>query len=486
MKKKLILAAFYIMSFSSLFAEDYSVRFGFIGNSITIGTGLSNPEIECYPSQIGLLLKEKYGDTCQIANFAVSGRTMLKKGDFPIWNEVSFQKALNYAPDICFIMLGTNDSKPQNWDIYGHEFAKDYQSMIDTFLKRNPSTKFIMCLPPPAFAVQWGIRDNIIKNSIIPIIDSLAKVNHALVIDFYNTLLDSSYLFPDAIHPDARGAKVMAKIAADEIIKSDIIHQIDSGYTFVTSFESIPSGDLRAGDTLTLSWTTIRANQVFLNGQEVEKNGSIKLTPKDNTTYVLFASGNKNNDSLIINQKVYWPILSKILFFVDKSPIRHSDTVTLTARYYDQKKKLMKDTVIDVQWTLPMGGGRLIDKSANQIKFIADSVGKILIRCQFDTVFYETKLSVAPGTNVISGKFVNIQIYPNPANNQIFIQLPQNTSDALNIQIFNLKGQLLYSSIYRLNNANSFSIQLPTLISGNYILNISSRIMNYQQKITIK
>ncbi len=91
------------------------VRFGFIGNSISRGTGLSNPQKECYPSQIGLLLSQKFGDTCTLKNFAVSNRTILKHGDFPIWNEPDFVKSLNYAPDVLFVMLGTNDSKPQNW-----------------------------------------------------------------------------------------------------------------------------------------------------------------------------------------------------------------------------------------------------------------------------------------------------------------------------------------------------------------------------------
>lgn len=29
-------------------------------------------------------------------------------------------------PEICVILLGTNDTKPQNWDVYGHEFIDDY------------------------------------------------------------------------------------------------------------------------------------------------------------------------------------------------------------------------------------------------------------------------------------------------------------------------------------------------------------------------
>lgn len=187
----------YIILFISLFsgmsgfAQDYHVRIGFIGNSITIGSGLPNAQRDCYPSQFTRMLKETYGDTCIVENFAVSGRTMLKHGDFPIWNESSFKNAWDFAPDIFFISLGTNDSKPYNWDIYGNEFIGDYISMIDTFKVRNPHTRFIICYPAPAFAVVYDIRNSVILNNVIPTVDSVLAKTDAILLDFYHPLLNS-------------------------------------------------------------------------------------------------------------------------------------------------------------------------------------------------------------------------------------------------------------------------------------------------------
>jgi acyl-CoA thioesterase-1 len=209
-----------------VYSQNHQVRIAFVGNSITIGTGLPNPEEDCYPSQFADMLDGVYGDICVVRNFAVSGRTMLKNGDYPIWDENSFTDCWNFAPDICFILLGTNDSKPQNWDVYGDEFIDDYLSMIDTFKVRNALAKFIVCYPPPAYEVVYNIRDSVILHGVIPAIDSVLNKTDAELLDFYNPLLDSVYLFPDMIHPDMVGAGVMAEMVFNKFIDLDIMHGV--------------------------------------------------------------------------------------------------------------------------------------------------------------------------------------------------------------------------------------------------------------------
>ena len=55
------------------------------------------------------------GPGYEARNYGVSGRTLLKKGDFPYWNENAYRQSREWNPDIVVIQLGTNDSKPQNW-----------------------------------------------------------------------------------------------------------------------------------------------------------------------------------------------------------------------------------------------------------------------------------------------------------------------------------------------------------------------------------
>ena len=69
------------------------------------------------------------GDGYQVRNYGVSGRTLLKKGDFPYWNESFYRQSRDWNPDIVVIQLGTNDSKPQNWR-YGTNYVADWFFLV--------------------------------------------------------------------------------------------------------------------------------------------------------------------------------------------------------------------------------------------------------------------------------------------------------------------------------------------------------------------
>ncbi|RQW07990.1 hypothetical protein EH222_06255, partial [candidate division KSB1 bacterium] len=151
---------------------------------------------------------------------------MLKRGDYPLWVEPEFKAAIDMAPDVVIILLGTNDSKPYNW-IYKDEFIPDYIAMIDTFRTVNADVQIYACLPPPAFAVQWDIRDSVITADIIPMILQIADSMQVETIDFYQPLVDSNALFPDNIHPNAEGAWEMAKIVYNTMTGKSIAEMQD-------------------------------------------------------------------------------------------------------------------------------------------------------------------------------------------------------------------------------------------------------------------
>lgn len=182
------------------------IRVACIGDSITEGAGVDVPTLNAYPVVLGRLLGTNY----QTRNYGVGGRTLLRKGDFPYWNETAFKNATNYQPNIVTIKLGTNDSKPQNWR-YKNEFARDLRSMIDVFAALPSHPKIYVCLPVPAYSIQFDINPDIIKNEIIPIIKAVAVEKGATVVDLYTPLSGRPDLFPDNIHPNAAGAALIAK-----------------------------------------------------------------------------------------------------------------------------------------------------------------------------------------------------------------------------------------------------------------------------------
>jgi lysophospholipase L1-like esterase/pimeloyl-ACP methyl ester carboxylesterase len=183
------------------------IKVACIGNSITKGSTIPDRPRDSYPSQLGRMLGEKW----VVRNFGVGGRTMLKKGDFPYWNEEAYAQAKAFLPDVVIIKLGTNDTKPQNWK-YSDEFLADYRAMVRE-LKALPShPKIYLCKPLPAYAkAQFKINDSIIVHGIIPVVEKLAKEENLPVIDLFSALSGKESLFPDKIHPNAEGAGLMAK-----------------------------------------------------------------------------------------------------------------------------------------------------------------------------------------------------------------------------------------------------------------------------------
>jgi lysophospholipase L1-like esterase len=192
------------------------VKVACIGNSITYGSGIADRAQDSYPAQLGRML----GDKWIVKNFGVSGRTMLKKGDFPYWKEGAWVEAKEFLPDVVIIKLGTNDTKPQNWKFAG-EFLSDSRAMVRE-LKNLPSHPVIyLCKPVPAYASRWGINDSIIVHGVIPAVEKLASEEHLQVIDLYSALTGFANLFPDQIHPNAEGAGLMAKYICKQLTGKD-------------------------------------------------------------------------------------------------------------------------------------------------------------------------------------------------------------------------------------------------------------------------
>lgn len=189
-----------------------AVRVACIGNSITFGAGIRNRSRDSYPSVLARML----GDSYWVKNFGVSARTMLNKGDHPYMNEPAYKNALAFNPNIVVIKLGTNDSKSFNWK-YKADFMKDAQTMIDAFKGLPSQPKIYLCYPSKAYLTGDGINDDIISKEIIPMIKKLAKKNNLFVIDLHTAMDGMPELFPDRIHPNEKGAQVMAKAVYQSI-----------------------------------------------------------------------------------------------------------------------------------------------------------------------------------------------------------------------------------------------------------------------------
>jgi lysophospholipase L1-like esterase len=182
------------------------VRVACVGDSITAGVGAGRGM--SYPDQLGKLLGKQW----EVRNFGVSGSTLLKHGDLPYQRQGQFKAALASSPNVVIIMLGTNDTKPQNWK-RKDEFVADYEDLVTQFAQLPTRPRIFICYPVPVpGSGNFGINEAGVRAEA-PMIDTVAKEMQVGVIDMYGALKDHPNTLPDRVHPNDEGAALMAKAA---------------------------------------------------------------------------------------------------------------------------------------------------------------------------------------------------------------------------------------------------------------------------------
>ena len=191
---------------AALLSGEEVIRVACVGDSITFGAGVENRGQNNYPKVLGRLLGAGY----ETRNFGVNGATLLKKGDKPYWKTGAFKAATGFKPHIVIVKLGTNDSKPQNWKHKG-QYAADLAALADHFASLPTQPKIWLCKPAPVYRDRWGINEKTVKGEVIPLLEGVAKKKKLPTIDLYKALSGIKQHFPDGIHPNAKGAEILAR-----------------------------------------------------------------------------------------------------------------------------------------------------------------------------------------------------------------------------------------------------------------------------------
>lgn len=208
---KRLLLSFLLLLFLLPLSARRIIKVACVGNSITYGTGVANREQKAYPVVLQRLLGKGY----QVENFGKPGATLLRRGHRPYFAQPEFRAALQFRPDIAVIHLGINDTDPRNWPNYRDEFIPDYLALIDSLRAVNPHVRILVARLTPIGVDHPRFDSGTRKwrEEISQAVQQVAEIARVEWIDFYAPLVPHPDWLPDAVHPDARGAEVLAQVA---------------------------------------------------------------------------------------------------------------------------------------------------------------------------------------------------------------------------------------------------------------------------------
>lgn len=205
-------------------AKEGQMKVACIGDSITYGHGISDWEKNNYPAVLQELLGEEY----HVMNFGSSGACVNPEGDQPYVDRAVYQESLDYDADIIVFMIGTNDSKPENWtDAEG--FMEDYVALLGSYLEGEKMPAVYIGLCAKAYysedtALGSGLAEYDIQPEIVDEISEKIEKNVLQsgfavdIIDIHSlTEAHPEWFEADGIHPNNDGAKAIAEAVADVI-----------------------------------------------------------------------------------------------------------------------------------------------------------------------------------------------------------------------------------------------------------------------------
>ena len=192
-----------------------------VGDSITWGGGGKN----AYPS----LLQTELGEGWKVRNFGVNSRTArrdgkefdLRPGDLDYRKTLNYTKSLSCKPDAVILMIGTNDSKPTNWEETGEAFRAGYADLVDDYLALDPKPVVVIGISPTVKGggFTYGVTEKIVGEGVVPVQRKIAEEKGLPTVDC-RAILDphmATAYSPDGLHPNAEGNALLAAAFATRL-----------------------------------------------------------------------------------------------------------------------------------------------------------------------------------------------------------------------------------------------------------------------------
>lgn len=205
--------------------KEGQIKVALVGDSVTYGHSIKNWPANNYPA----LLSDALGDKYCVKSYGVSGSTVQPDGDQPYDATKAYQWSHDFEADILVFMLGSNDSKPENWK-GADKFKEEYLELLGTYTEVKNPPIVLMCTPPTAYfpeGVTKGLSNYDVQPAIIEeiaeIIKGVAKDKNYNLIDINDLTENRRDLFgKDNVHPNNDGAKEIASAVYKSIMNLSV------------------------------------------------------------------------------------------------------------------------------------------------------------------------------------------------------------------------------------------------------------------------
>ena len=177
-----------------------------VGDSITWGFTIVNRSKYSYPA----VLQQLLGDGFEVRNFGHNDAAARFDAETPYVSKKAYRDSLAWEPDIVLLMLGTNDTKPWNWN--PGIFREDYLRVVESYLALPSHPRVVLVAPIRIFKLipVTILNPDVLETGVRPAIRDIAAQLHLQLVDLYD-LFDSTRFCRDGVHPQRDGARLLAE-----------------------------------------------------------------------------------------------------------------------------------------------------------------------------------------------------------------------------------------------------------------------------------
>ncbi len=149
------------------------------------------------------------GPGVQVLNFGQNKACCSATSDVSYRSYRKYRLALASQADTVLLMLGANDTKPENWHGVEH-YTEHLRQLVATFRQASPQGRVMLLTPLAVFKPSYGIREPELEE----VREAIFRVGLEAgleVLDLYSfTAEHPEWIWLDGVHPNRRGCRAIA------------------------------------------------------------------------------------------------------------------------------------------------------------------------------------------------------------------------------------------------------------------------------------